>query len=55
MTSALISLLLLALVMLLVWWILAKFLPAVASQIIGVIFGILLLIRALPLFGVNLP
>lgn len=55
MANSLIGLLVLALVMLLVLWILGKFLPALATQIIAIIFGIILLVKALPLFGVSLP
>ncbi len=54
MTAQLLSFLILALVMFIVWLVLTKFIPS-ASWFIGLIFGLILLIRALPMFGISLP
>ena len=49
--SAIITFLVLALVLYLVWWILGKFLPPTPHQIVGVILGIVLLIAAVQRLG----
>lgn len=51
MLTALIPILLLAVVLLIVWWILGQFLPANINNVIGVIFGLVLLIVAIQKLG----
>lgn len=53
MGSSIINFLLLALVLLIVWYVISKFAPAIA-WLVGLIFALILLVRALPLFGISL-
>lgn len=55
MLTALITLLIVALVMFLVWWIIGKFITGTPHQIIGIILGLILLLYALRLFNVAIP
>ncbi len=50
--SGLIPFLILALIFLIVWYVISKFIPSI-SWILGLIFGVILLIKALPLLGIS--
>lgn len=53
MISSLITLLVLALVMFVVWkYILGTFIPADINRIVGIIFGLILFLYAMAMFGV---
>ncbi len=53
-SNALTQFLVLALILFVVWIVISKMAPAI-SWIVGLIFAIILLIRALPMFGVSFP
>jgi hypothetical protein len=50
--DALINILVAAIVLLLVWWILSQFMPPKITKVIGVLFGVILLVYALKVLGI---
>lgn len=50
--SGLVPFLILALVLFIVWLVITKFIPSI-SWILGLVFGVILLIKALPLLGIS--
>lgn len=55
MIASLISLLVVALVLLVIWWVVGMFITGRPHQIIGIILGLILLLYALNIFGIATP
>jgi predicted membrane chloride channel (bestrophin family) len=55
MITSLISLLILALVLWLIFFIVGKFIDGTPLQIVGIILGLVFLVKALAAFGVGIP
>ena len=49
--EALIAILVVAVILLILWWVLSKFMPGNIAQVIGVIFGLILLLYAMQRLG----
>ena len=54
MITSLVTLLVFALVMYLIYFIVGKFIGGTPLQIIGIVLGLILLVKGLTLFGVNI-
>jgi hypothetical protein len=50
--SALIQILVVAIVLLVLWWILSQFMPPKIANVIAVLFGVILLVYALKALGI---